>query len=100
MQPTASRSPGWLYPPGMFRRLLVVATAMLSALSVSAQSSTPAPTPPVGWNSWDAYGLTITEAQFRANVAVLHDKLLPFGWGCAGVDEGGGLQNSEGPPPT
>jgi hypothetical protein len=29
-----------------------------------------APTPPLGWNSWDAYGLTIDEADFRANVKV------------------------------
>src|SRR6201996_9707565 len=98
MQPTASRSPGWLYPPGMFRRLLVVATVMLSALSVSAQSSTPAPTPSMGWNSWDAYGLTITEAQFRANVDVLRDKLLPFGWRYAVIDEGWYLVNPEDRP--
>src|SRR6201996_2866840 len=82
----------------MFRRLLVVATAMLSALSVSAQSSTPAPTPPMGWNSWDAYGLTITEAQFRANVDVLRDKLLPVGWRYAVIDEGWYLVNPEDRP--
>jgi hypothetical protein len=29
----------------------------------------PAPTPPMGWNSWDSYGLTITEAEYRANVS-------------------------------
>src|SRR6201996_5488338 len=98
MQPTASRSPGWLYPPGMFRRLLVVTTAMLSAISVSAQSSTPATPPPLGWNSWDAYGLTITEAQFRANVAVLRDKLLPFGWRYAVIDEGWYMQNPQDRP--
>ena len=38
-----------------------------------------AATPPMGWNSWDAYGLTITEEQFRANVGVLAGKLKPFG---------------------
>ena len=27
-----------------------------------------APVPPMGWNSWDSYGLTITEEQFTANV--------------------------------
>ena len=25
----------------------------------------------MGWNSWDAYGLTIDEADFKANAAVL-----------------------------
>jgi hypothetical protein len=44
--------------------------------------------PPMGWNSWDAYGLTITEAQFRENVAVLSAKLKPFGWNYAVIDEG------------
>ncbi len=52
----------------------------------------------MGWNSWDAYGLTITEAQFRANVAVLHDKLLPFGWRYAVIDEGWYFENPEDRP--
>ncbi|HKU28789.1 MAG TPA: hypothetical protein VJQ54_25180, partial [Candidatus Sulfotelmatobacter sp.] len=26
-----------------------------------------APTPPMGWNSWDSYGLRINEQQFRDN---------------------------------
>ena len=47
----------------------------------------------MGWNSWDAYGLTITEAQFRANVAVLRNKLLPFGWRYAVIDEGWFFEN-------
>ncbi len=42
----------------------------------------------MGWNSWDSYGLTITEPQFRANVDVLKHKLLPFGWNYAVIDEG------------
>jgi alpha-galactosidase len=42
----------------------------------------------MGWNSWDAYGLTITEAHFRENVAVLADKLKAFGWTYAVIDEG------------
>ncbi len=52
----------------------------------------------MGWNSWDAYGLTITEAQFRANVAVLHDKLLPFGWRYAVIDEGWFFENPQDRP--
>ena len=64
-------------------------------MTSSAQTANPAPTPPMGWNSWDAYGLTITEAQFRANVAVLHDKLLPFGWRYAVIDEGWFFENPQ-----
>ncbi|HEX5283024.1 MAG TPA: glycoside hydrolase family 27 protein [Bryocella sp.] len=85
-----------MYPPAMLRQLLVLAPAMLSALTVLAQSA--APTAPMGWNSWDAYGLTITEAQFRANVQVLHDKLLPFGWRYAVIDEGWFLENPQDRP--
>jgi alpha-galactosidase len=52
-----------------------------------------APRPPMGWNSWDAYGLTITESQFRDNVSVLAKKLKPFGWQYAVIDEGWFLKN-------
>jgi hypothetical protein len=52
----------------------------------------------MGWNSWDAYGLTITEPQFRANVDVLRDKLLPFGWRYAVIDEGWFFANPQDRP--
>ena len=41
----------------------------------------------MGWNSWDAYGLTISEEQFRANTQVLVG-LKSYGWNYAVVDEG------------
>ena len=46
-----------------------------------------APTPPMGWNSWDAYGLTIDEADYRANATVLAE-LVQYGWQYAVIDEG------------
>jgi len=46
-----------------------------------------APTPPMGWNSWDAYGLTIDEADYRANVSVL-SSVKDYGWLYAVIDEG------------
>ena len=46
----------------------------------------------MGWNSWDAYGLTIDEAQFRDNVKVLAG-LKPYGWQYAVIDEGWYMQN-------
>lgn len=57
-----------------------------------------APQPPMGWNSWDSYGLTITEPEFRANVAVLAAKLKPFGWNYAVIDEGWFLENPQDRP--
>ena len=44
------------------------------------------PTPPMGWNSWDCYGPTVTEAQYLANVDVLAAKLKPYGYEYAVVD--------------
>jgi alpha-galactosidase len=41
----------------------------------------------MGWNSWDSYGLTITEAQFKDNARVLAG-LRKYGWEYAVVDEG------------
>jgi alpha-galactosidase len=51
-----------------------------------------APTPPMGWNSWDAYGLTIDEAGFRSNVKVLAG-LKQYGWQYAVIDEGWYMQD-------
>lgn len=45
-----------------------------------------APTPPMGWNSWDCFGTTVTEAEVLANAQVMHDQLLPFGWDTVVVD--------------
>jgi alpha-galactosidase len=70
-----------------------MAVAGLFSMVAAAQQASPAPTPPMGWNSWDAYGLTITEPQFRANVDVLQHKLLPFGWQYAVIDEGWFFEN-------
>jgi len=49
----------------------------------------------MGWNSWDAYGLTIDEQQFRANVDVLAKRLKPAGYEYAVVDEGWYLENPQ-----
>ena len=45
-----------------------------------------APTPPMGWNSWDAYGTTINEAQVKANAQWMSEHLKPFGWQYITVD--------------
>ncbi|WP_233571563.1 glycoside hydrolase family 27 protein [Cellulomonas triticagri] len=45
-----------------------------------------AATPPMGWNSWDSFGTTVTEDEVLANARVLHDHLLPHGWDHVVVD--------------
>jgi hypothetical protein len=42
----------------------------------------------MGWNSWDAYGLTINEAEFTANAQWMAANLKKYGWTLAVVDEG------------
>jgi hypothetical protein len=57
------------------------------AAGTAALARETAPTPPMGWNSWDAYGLTIDEADFKANALEL-SKLHAYGWTYAVIDEG------------
>ena len=51
-----------------------------------------APTPPMGWNSWDAYRFTIDEADFKANAKVLAG-IKEYGWQYAVIDEGWYMQD-------
>jgi alpha-galactosidase len=79
------------------RRLALLATASATLLTpiLAAQSPQLAPTPPMGWNSWDSYGLTITESQFRANTDWFNQHLKPSGWQYVVVDEGWYLATPE-----
>ena len=54
-----------------------------------------APRPPMGWNSWDSFGLTINEADFKANALALAT-LRSYGWSYAVVDEGWYMGNPSG----
>ena len=45
-----------------------------------------AQTPPMGWNSWDSFGTTVTEDEVLANARVLAERLLPHGWDTVVVD--------------
>lgn len=45
-----------------------------------------APTPPMGWNSWDIFGTTVTEAQAKAQADAMAKYLLPAGYKYFTVD--------------
>ncbi len=45
-----------------------------------------APRPPMGWNSWNSFATTITEAQARETARIMAGKLLPFGYDVFTVD--------------
>lgn len=77
------------------RFYLAVVLSTLGFFSSFVSAQTVAPTPPMGWNSWDSYGLTVNEAQFKANAAVLAG-LRQYGWQYAVIDEGWYLANPAG----
>jgi len=43
-------------------------------------------TPPMGWNSWDSYGTTVTEAEVKANADYMAQHLKQHGWQYVVVD--------------
>jgi hypothetical protein len=56
--------------------------------NISSDNSliTVAPTPPMGWNSFDAYDCRINEAQFKEIVDYMAGNLLSYGWNYAVID--------------
>ena len=62
----------------------------MSNVEVQAQSDKKfhdwAATPPMGWNSWDCYGPTVTEAEVKANADYMAKYLKPYGWDYIVVD--------------
>jgi alpha-galactosidase len=69
----------------------VFASALLAFIAIPVASSPRelvAPTPPMGWNSWDSYGESASETDIRANAKVMAERLKPFGWEYIVVDMG------------
>ena len=61
---------------------------MLAVTNLFAQSDFRqwASTPPMGWNSWDCYGPTVTEKEVKANADYMAEHLSKFGWKYVVVD--------------
>ena len=78
--------------------LCVVPTTVGAQETRSGNKNVLAPTPPLGWNSWDSHGLRINEQQFHENVEALATKLKPFGYSYAVIDEGWYMVNPEDRP--
>jgi alpha-galactosidase len=45
-----------------------------------------AATPPMGWNSWDVYGSSVTETEVKANADYMAQNLKSLGWQYVTVD--------------
>jgi hypothetical protein len=52
----------------------------LALLPLEGQAPLLAPTPPMGWNSWDSYGTTIKENEVKANSDAMASELKQYGW--------------------
>jgi alpha-galactosidase len=83
--------PGWwtlLFAAG----LLLLPCIVQGADDAAASSNAPpafwawAPTPPMGWNSYDTFGDSVTEAETLANARYLKKHLLAHGWKYVVVD--------------
>lgn len=65
--------------------MMRIAAVLLIAFSVRAADA-PAAHPPMGWNSWDSYGTTVTEAEVKANAEYMARHLKSLGWQYVVVD--------------
>ncbi|OAN67150.1 glycoside hydrolase family 27 protein [Sphingomonas sp. TDK1] len=85
-------SSGTLRTDGIGRRGLLQGAAALGALAAAppagaaAKAPQLAPTPPMGWNSWNSFATTITEAQALETAAIQARELLPFGYTIFTID--------------
>jgi alpha-galactosidase len=68
--------------------LMLAATGWRTAAQSAANPNAEvlAATPPMGWNSWDGYGTTINEEQFKSNAKWMAEHLKVYGWEYAVID--------------
>jgi len=70
--------------------ILTIVFAFFQCVAVFAQQTPEfpawAPTPPMGWNSWDCYGPTVREDEVKANADYMADHLKSAGWEYIVVD--------------
>lgn len=67
-----------------------------AALAQAAVPPTVAATPPMGWNSWDCYGTTVTEAEVKANADYMARHMKQHGWQYIVVDIQWSQPNADG----
>lgn len=72
----------------MKEKILSSICLLLAVTNLFAQSDFRqwASTPPMGWNSWDCYGPTVTEKEVKANADYMAEHLSKFGWKYVIVD--------------
>lgn len=78
-------------PLKFFSLLVALCVALLPLMAAAQSASAPdhaayAPTPPMGWNSFDIFVLTVTEAQVKEQTDVMAEELASLGWEYVVVD--------------
>ena len=75
--------------------MAVTACAVASALGVNQSGALAvessrdlAPAPPMGWNSYDSYGVYLHEKAAYANLEAMAEKLKPYGYEYFVIDNG------------
>jgi len=68
---------------------LILGLIMFFCLNISAQEvGQLAKTPPMGWNSWDCFGMDVTESQIRTTADYMAENLKEYGWDYIVLDMG------------
>ena len=70
----------------MFRHVLCLLIFVLLTSAQNQKFYEFAETPPMGWNSWDCFGPTVTETEVKANADYMAEHLKQFGWQYIVVD--------------
>ena len=68
----------------MWKRVFI--NVLLLIIPIARAADLLASRPPMGWNSWDAYGTTVTEAEVKANANYMARNLKSHGWQYVVVD--------------
>ena len=74
--------------------LSLIAASVLGSAALSAQTGDELPfqkwalTPPMGWNSWNCWGISVTQDKVVASAQALIDKgLIDYGWSYINIDD-------------
>jgi len=69
-------------------KLIMIALLLSVGLTIQAQekSAQLAPTPPMGWNSYNCWGATVTETEIKQNADYMAERLKQYGWQYVVVD--------------
>ncbi|HZT21723.1 MAG TPA: glycoside hydrolase family 27 protein [Verrucomicrobiae bacterium] len=68
------------------REQQIIAAAQAGGTVKTIRGGPIAATPPMGWNSYDAFGDSVTESEVLSNAEWMHRFLQPFGWRYIVVD--------------